>query len=210
MVPAAETWSLAPSTMTTTKSDGPLSPEQQEELALANARAQKILAATKVATFNGWTIGAFAAITLLVALFSLLFALFSLTALVIGVGMAIVARNEFHGRGLLRRFDAQGPQLLGRNQIGFMTLIIGYCVWSIYSALTNPIPQLEELEAVLGTTGDLVTNLTVAVYAVVIVLTLLFQGLNARYYFARIKLVQGYLEQTPAWIVDLQRATAAL
>jgi hypothetical protein len=124
--------------------------------------------------------------------------------------MAIVARNEFHGRGLLRRFDAQGPQLLGRNQIGFMTLIIGYCVWSIYSALTNPIPQLEELEAVLGTTGDLVTNLTVAVYSVVIVLTLLFQGLNARYYFARIKLVQGYLEQTPAWIVDLQRATAAL
>jgi hypothetical protein len=63
---------------------------------------------------------------------------------------------------------------------------------------------------VLGTTGDLVTSLTVAVYAVVIVLTLLFQGLNARYYFARIKLVQGYLEQTPAWIVDLQRASAVL
>ncbi len=203
MVPATETWSLAPSTMTTTKSDGPLSAEQQEELALANARAQKILAATKVATFNGWTIGTFAAVTLL-------FALFSLTALVIGVAMAIVARNEFRGRGLLRRFDAQGPQLLGRNQVGFMTLIIGYCVWSIYGTLTNPIPQLEELEAVLGATEDLITNFMVAVYAVVIVLTLLFQGLNARYYFARIKLVQRYLEETPAWIIDLQRATAAL
>jgi hypothetical protein len=189
--------------MSTTKSDGPLSPEQQEELALANARAQKILAATKVATFNGWTIGAFAAITLL-------FALFSLTALVIGVALAIVARNEFRGRGLLRRFDARGPQLLGWNQVGFMTLIIAYSVWSIYGALTNPLPQLEELEAVLGTTEDLITNLTVAVYAVVIVLTLLFQGLNARYYFARIKLVQEYLEETPAWIIDLQHATAAL
>ncbi len=189
--------------MTTTKSDGPLSPEQQEELALANTRAQKILAATKVATFNGWTIGAFAAITLP-------FALFSLTALIIGVGMAIVARNEFHGRGLLRRFDAKGPQLLGRNQVGFMTLIIGYCVWSIYSALTHPIPQLEELEAAMGATAGLVTNLTVAVYSVVIVLTLVFQGLNARYYFARIKLVQGYVKETPAWIIDLQRATAAL
>ncbi len=189
--------------MTTTKSDGPLSPEQQEELALANARAQKILAATKVATFNGWTIGAFALITLP-------FALFSLTALVIGIGMAIVARNEFHGRGLLRRFDPQGPQLLGRNQVGFMALIVAYCVWSIYSTLANPIPQLEELEAVLGATGELVTNFTVAVYSVVIVLTLLFQGLNARYYFARIKLVQGYLEETPGWIIDLQRATTAL
>lgn len=203
MVPAAETWSLAPNTMTTTKSDGPLSPEQQEKLASANARAQKILAATKVATFNGWTIGAFAAITLP-------FALFSLTALVIGVGMAIVARNEFRGRGLLRRFDPHGPQLLWRNQVGFMTLIIGYCVWSIYSALTNPIPQLEELEAAMGATAGLVTNLTVAVYSVVIVLTLVFQGLNARYYFARIKLVQGYLEETPVWIIDLQRATAVL
>jgi len=201
-------WSLpprlepAPNTMATTRSDGPLSPAQQQELALANARAQKILAATKVATFNGWTIGAFAATTLL-------FALFSLTALVIGVGMAVVARNEFRGRGLLRRFDAHGPQLLGRNQVGFMTLIIGYCVWSIYGTLTNPIP-LEELEAVLGAPAELITNFAVAVYAVVIVLTLLFQGLNARYYFARIKLLQGYLEETPAWIIDLQRATAAL
>ena len=195
--------------MTTTKSDGPLSPEQQEELALANARAQKILAATKVATFNGWTIGAFAAITLLFALFSLLFG-FSLTALVVGVGMAIVARNEFRGRGLLRRFDAHGPQLLGRNQVGFMTLIIGYCVWSIYSALTHPIPQLEEVEAALVLPEDFITNFAVAVYSVVIVLTLVFQGLNARYYFARIKLVQGYLEETPAWIIDLQRATAVL
>jgi hypothetical protein len=189
--------------MTTTNSDGPLSPEQQEALALANARAQKILAATKIATFNGWTIGAFAAITLL-------FAVFSPTALIIGVPMAIVARNEFRGRGLLRRFDAQGPQLLGRNQVGFMALIIVYCLWSMYSALTNPIPQIEELEAVLGATQDLVTSLTVAVYGVVIVLTLVFQGLNARYYFARIKLVRGYLEETPAWIVDLQRATAEL
>jgi hypothetical protein len=80
----------------------------------------------------------------------------------------------------------------------------------MYDTLTNPIPQLEELEAVLGATEGLMTDFFVAVYAVVIVLTLLFQGLNARYYFARIKLVQGYLEQTPAWIVDLQRATAVL
>ena len=77
-------------------------------------------------------------------------------------------------------------------------------------AITHTIPQLEELEAAMGATAGLVTNLTVAVYSVVIVLTLVFQGLNARYYFARIKLVQGYLEETPAWIIDLQRATAVL
>ncbi|MCH7474131.1 MAG: hypothetical protein IIA27_05610, partial [Gemmatimonadetes bacterium] len=48
-----------------TKDQGPLSPDQQEQLALANRRAKKVLGAAKVATFNGWSIGLFAAIGLL-------------------------------------------------------------------------------------------------------------------------------------------------
>ena len=186
-----------------TRNGGPLSPEQREELARANERAKKVLGAARVATFNGWAIGVFAAV-------SLLFAVFSLTALVVGIGMAIVAWNEFRGRRLLRRFDSHGPQLLGRNQLGFMGLLIGYCLWSIYSTLTNPIAQLEELEAIAGPIGELVTTLTLTVYGVVILLSLLIQGLNARYYFARTKLMQDYLNETPAWIIDLQRSTEAL
>ena len=186
-----------------TRNGGPLSPEQREELARANERAKKVLGAARVATFNGWAIGVFAAV-------SLLFAVFSLTALVVGIGMAIVAWNEFRGRRLLRRFDSHGPQLLGRNQLGFMGLLIGYCLWSIYSTLTNPIAQLEELEAIAGPIGELVTTLTLTVYGVVILLSLLIQGLNARYYFARAKLVQDYLSETPAWVIDLQRSTSAL
>ena len=186
-----------------TTNGGPLSPEQREELARANERAKKVLGAARVATFNGWAIGVFAAV-------SLLFAVFSLTALVMGVGMAIVAWNEFRGRMLLRRFDSHGPRLLGRNQLGFMGLLIGYGLWSIYSTLTNPIAQLEELEAIAGPIGELVTTLTLTVYGAVILLSLLIQGLNARYYFARTKLVHDYLNATPAWIIDLQRSTSAL
>ena len=192
-----------PPTSTTTTNGGPLSPEQQGELAQANERAKKFLGAAKVATFNGWVIGVFAAV-------SLLFALFSVTALVMGVGMAIVAWNEFRGRTLLRRFDPHGPQLLGRNQLGFMALLSGYCLWSIYRTVTNPITQLEELEAMVGSTGDLVTNLTLAVYGTVLLLSFIFQGLNARYYFARTKRVQDYISETPTWIIDLQRSTSAL
>ncbi|MCZ6758977.1 MAG: hypothetical protein O7D29_01175 [Gemmatimonadetes bacterium] len=193
-----------PSTTTTNGgSVSPLSPQQQEELTRANERAKKVLSATKVATFNGWTIGIFAAITLL-------FALFSVTALVVGAGMAIVAWNEFRGRTLLRRFDPHGPRLLGRNQLGFMGLLIGYGLWGIFRTLTNPIPQLEELEAVVGPVGDLVTDLVVVVYGGVILLSLIFPGLNARYYFARIRLVRGYLDETPAWIIDVQRSSSGL
>ena len=54
-----------PPASTTTTDEGPLSPDQQEQLALANRRAKKVLGAAKVATFNGWSIGLFAAISLL-------------------------------------------------------------------------------------------------------------------------------------------------
>ena len=181
----------------------PLTPQQREELAEANQRAKKLLGAAKVAAFNGWTIGVFAAI-------SLLFGIFSMTALVMGVGMAVVARNEFRGRMMLRRFDADGPSFLGRNQLGFMALIIVYCLWSMYQTVSNPITEIAGLEAIAGSVGDIVTNLTLAVYGGVIVLTALFQGLNARYYFARVKRVEDYLDKTPGWIVDVQRSTAPL
>ena len=49
--------------------------------------------------------------------------------------------------------------------------------------------------------------MTLMVYGIVIVLTLLVQGLNARYYFVRVQQLQDYLAQTPKWIVDMQRIT---
>jgi hypothetical protein len=182
---------------------GPLSAEQREELGRANQRAKKILGAAKVAAFNGWVIGGLAAVTLL-------FALFSMTALVMGAGMAVVAWNEFRGGKQLRGFDPQGAQLLGRNQLGFTGLVSAYCLWSIYRTVNNPITELAELEAIAGSVGDLVTSLTVTVYVAVMLVSLLVQGLNARYYYARTKMVQDHLKDTPAWIVDLQRSASSL
>jgi len=39
--------------------------------------------------------------------------------------------------------------------------------------------------------------------------TIIFQGLNARYYFARTVLMEDYLRETPAWIVELQKKISA-
>ena len=74
---------------------------------------------------NGWSIGFFAAVTLL-------FDIFSLTALVLGVGMAVVARNEFKSRARILTPNPTGPELLWRNQVGFMALIILNCPGSLY------------------------------------------------------------------------------
>ena len=180
--------------------DAPLTAEQRLELMEANERARKVLGAAKVATFNGWTTGFFAAV-------SLLFAIFSLTGLVMGIGLGIVARNEFRGREMLRRFDPLGPRLLGRNQLGFMSLIIVYCLWSMYQTANNPITDIPGLEAIVESYGSLVTNLTLAVYGIVIVLTAVFQGLNARYYFARTQRIKDHVRETPDWILEIQRST---
>ena len=170
--------------------DGPLSPQRQNELAEADPNARKVLSAAKVAAFNGWAIGVFAAL-------SLLFALSSRTALVVGSGLAIVAWNELRGRKLLLRFDPRGPRLLGWNQLGLMGLVVAYCLWSIYIGLTGTTELdalLKELELVTGSSGDLQTILTLAVYGGVITCTIIFQGLNALYYFTRMKHVQAYSE----------------
>ena len=44
-------------------------------------------------------------------------------------------------------------------------------------------------------------------YAAVIALTGIFQGLTARYYFVRVWMLRDYVRDTPPWVLDLQRAT---
>ena len=80
----------------------------------------------------------------------------------------------------------------------------------MFQAGSNPITEIPGLEALADYYGDLVTTLTLAVYATVIVLTAVFQGLNARYHFARTQRMEDYLKETPGWIVEIQRSTSAL
>ncbi len=78
-----------------------------------------------------------------------------------------------------------------------MGLVVAYCLWNLYIGLTGTTELdalLKELEPVIGSIGDLQTTLTLAVYGGVITCTILFQGLNALYYFTRTKHVQAYSE----------------
>lgn len=188
--------------------DGPLSIQQQQQVAQAARCARKVVGAAKVATFNGWSAGVFAVL-------SLPLAMFSATALVMGLGLAVVSWNEFRGRNRIRQFDPLAPRVLGWNQVGFLGLLVAYALWSIYAGLSGPDPyqayidSSPELQSMLGPLGQLHRTLTVAVYGGLIVLSVVFQGGNAVYYFSRGKYLQAYLTQTPAWIVDMQRRMAA-
>ena len=177
-----------------------LTPELELELRDAKERAGSFLGAAKVAAFNGWSVGFFAVV-------SILFGLFSLTSFLVGVGLAFVARNEFIGRARLRSLDPSGLELLWRNQLGFMALIIAYCVWSIFRTFARPESEISELTQLLGAT-ELVQAATLIAYTVVIVATGIFQGLNAYYYFVRAARIRDYVRDTPPWVLDLQRSTA--
>ena len=188
-------------------SDGPLTPEHRHELTLAEGRAKKVRTAAGVAGFNGWATG-------FCAVLSAPFALFSIIGFVVTVGLSIVAYNEFRGRKRLLRFNPTSPALLGWNQVGLLTLIIVYCGWMLVEGLTGPglfsaeLKAKPELAAALGPVGqwdDLYKMIVVAVYGTVIVLTAIFQGLNAAYYFTRRKHVEAYVRETPKWVLDLQR-----
>ena len=190
-------------------SEGPLTPEQRHELALANER-KKIRKAATVAAFNGWATGIFAAL-------SAPFAVFSVSGFLITVGLSAVAYNEFRGRKRLLRFDPTSTVLLGWNQIGLMTLIIVYCLWMIFTSLSGagPFaaeiaknPELADAASTLSQFDSLYKELAVAIYGAVIVLTALFQGLNSLYYFSRRKFVTAYVQETPRWVLDLQNIMA--
>jgi hypothetical protein len=198
-------------TVVTAEVAGPLSPENFQQLTQAQERAKKIRKAGGVANFNGWSTGIFAAL-------SVPFAFSSAAGFLITLGLSIVAWNEFRGRGRMLKFDPTGPVLLGWNQVGFLALIVGYCCWSIYTGLNGSGELTKQLQAdpelaramhELGDFEGLQRMLVLAVYGTVIVLSVLFQGLNALYYFSRRKLVVAYLQETPAWVLELQRSSVA-
>lgn len=44
---------------------------------------------------------------------------------------------------------------------------------------------------------------------IVILVSVLFQGLNAIYYFTRRKHVDAYVQNTPEWVLNLNRLTSS-
>ena len=159
-----------------------------------------------MAAFNGWSTAAFAVL-------AMPFALFSRTALVMSLGLGVIAFFEFKGRRLLQQLNLKAPSLLGFNQIAFAGIIVAYCAWSIHANLDHPgryaetIAANPELARILGPLGDLHKIITLAVYGCVATLSCLFQGSMAAYYFTRSSHLRAYVKGTPDWVLDLQRAT---
>jgi hypothetical protein len=187
-----------------------------QQIAVANKRSRVVLRAAGVATFNGWTIGLCAALCLP-------FVYWDIRTLLIVACLAVVAYVELRGARLLRVYDPRGPRLLGFNQLVLLALIVAYCSWNLYRGLTGPDlgeelmsehPELgtmleaasdPSLTSVVGSIGEIHRSLVVLIYVTVIVVSFIFQGLCSLYYFSRQKHLRAFVEQTPSWVLDVQR-----
>jgi len=187
--------------------DGRLSPEQRHELTLAKTRGKAIRKAANVASFNGW-------VTAVIAALSAPFAPFSIVGFLVTCGLAVVAYNEFRGRKRLLSLDPSAATLLGWNQLGFLAMISAYCAWMLFANIDSFSSQLQanpELQEALGSLDefeDLYRLVVVGLYGTVFVLSVIFQGLNALYYFTRRKYINAYLQETPAWVQEIERMSA--
>ena len=174
----------------------------------AHQQRKKLKRAGNVAGFNAWSLAILAGC-------SALLAVFNPGSLIAAAFLGALSWNEFRGRRQLLRLDPRGPRTLGWNQVAFSLMIAGYCALQIYQAIAGPgvyqqdIAQHPEIADMLAPMQDLMQQLTVLVYAVFFFVGVGLQGLTALYYFTRQGTLKNHLEQTPDWVLDLERVQAS-
>jgi hypothetical protein len=62
----------------------------------------------------------------------------------------------------------------------------------------------KEMLSMVGDLEGLYKTATLAMYGGAIVLSMLFQGGNALYYFTRRRHVEDFIAETPQWVRDVQ------
>jgi hypothetical protein len=186
-----------------------LSPEHIAEVARAKTRSKKIQSAIRVATIDAW-------ITAFFAVGAILTSCGGIDQILIGVALAVVAFNSFRGVRGLKRLDTAAPARLALNQILLASAIILYAAYQLWAVSTGHSALGEAVKSQLSAPGidlddiiRLVTWILKLTYVLLIVGTIIFQGLAALYYKSRRKVLDDYISQTPQWVIDLQRAQAA-
>ncbi|CAN5416169.1 hypothetical protein BH10PLA1_BH10PLA1_12950 [soil metagenome] len=180
----------------------PFSPQQMQELMVARVAMKSIRRAVFMAQTDGWSLAVFAALTLVCG-FS------SLTAILVGLGLGVVAFVEIRAIPRLKQLDPKSPQTLGYNQLALAGILICYAAWNLLfpsnlsQDLINSAPELKSAGFDVGALEDQMNHL---IYFALIIVALGAQGSLALFYFRRTKIVQSYIANTPPWIVEMQRA----
>ena len=178
------------------------------DLSAAVDALKRVRRARAVARFNGWS-------AIILGVPAAIFGIFSLTSLIVGAALIALGFRELRLGDRLTKLDPAACRGLAVNQIVLLAGVLVYCAWMAHAGLTGPTlgdraPELESLAA--GTTESidaLVRTATLAIYATVAALSLVFQGFTARYYATRRQHIQTLLDAGDAFRLTAREAAAA-
>lgn len=183
-----------------------LAPEHLAQLQLAGRAMRKVRRAVFTASVDGWSVGVFGAITAIAGLMDP-------PSLALGLVMVGVAIVELRTAARLRRLDVAAPRILAWNQVALGTALFVYASirliavarggHSEFAAMIQQDPQMGDM---LNGVEDLTREVLMLVYACVMAVAIFGQGSMAIYYATRARHVRAYVDQTPPWILDMQRA----
>lgn len=187
-----------------------LTPEQLQAISQAKVRGKKLQRSIRVARTDAW-------IAAILAGGAILTSCGGIVQLLIGVFLAYIAFRSFRGAAGLKRLDRKAPTALAINQLVLASGAILYFAYQLWTLQTGHSAIIEEIRKQISLPGlsdmDDTINLVISIfklaYASLILVTMVFQGLMARYYHSRLKIIDEYLTQTPQWLIDLQKAQAA-
>jgi hypothetical protein len=180
-------------------------PEHLAQIVAARQSGAKLRRAAIVAILSGWATAIFALLTLISGIFDV-------TALILGMGMAVVSQFEFRGASALRKLHPSAPRRLATNQVAFGVLLFSYATLRLYTSQHQPgayasaIASDPQLASMLGPIESLTRTIYIAIYGGMMLLAIVGPGLTALYYLSRRKHLEAHLARTPRWILDLQRA----
>jgi hypothetical protein len=196
---------MIPPALPTAPAASPLSEEHLRQLAASHAATLKIRRAINVARADGWGVACAAALTLLSSFTSV-------SGVVVAAALGAVAVVELKMAARLRRFDVSAPRVLALNQVALGGLLIAYAVLRIYQELNGAgeyaamVASDPEVGRALQPFEHLTRLVALSMYGGLIAVAILAQGGLALYYFTRTRHLRAYLEQTPPWIVAVQKA----
>ncbi len=111
--------------------------------------------------------------------------------------------------GRLRSHDPTAAILLAKNQIFLAVVIVVYAAVSLYIALhqtADAVPaEYADLMKDMGPAARYRFLSKAGVYISVMIGTVLVQGRMCFYYYTRSRQIRVYLEDTPKWVVEMQR-----
>ena len=189
--------------------DSPLTQEQLAQIGEARMNASQILRAAQIAHREFVGLVLMGALTAMFACYGGI----SISSLIMGLWMIVGGVIEHLGEQRIRRLDPHVFTTLSRNQLLLGIMFVVISAWWMLTIAMGSDKDLASTGKTLSNLGiaatqmmPLIKLMLYAAYGSVGVFGIFWQGYLAWYYSRRQRQLVEYIQETPKWILDMQRS----